>query len=148
MVGSDIINTQTPKTPFLTVDIIIMSPKDTIVLIKRKYDPYKSYWALPGGFVEIGESVEQAAVREAWEETGLNVELVELVGVYSNPDRDPRGHTVTIVYIAQTVFGNLKADSDAEDAFEFTKDEISDLKLAFDHKTILKNALNILNKRS
>ena len=123
-----------------------MSPKDTIVLIKRKYDPYKSYWALPGGFVEIGESVEQAAVREAWEETGLNVELVELVGVYSNPDRDPRGHTVTIAYIAQTVSGNLKADSDAEDAFEFTKDEISDLKLAFDHKTILENALNILNK--
>lgn len=123
-----------------------MSPKDNIVLIKRKYDPYKSYWALPGGFVEIGESVEQAAVREAWEETGLNVELVGLVGVYSNPDRDPRGHTVTIAYIAQTVSGNLKADSDAEDAFEFTKDEISDLKLGFDHKTILENALNILNK--
>ncbi len=125
-----------------------MSPKDTIVFIKRKYDPYKSYWALPGGFVEIGESVEQAAVREAWEETGLNVELVELAGVYSNSDRDPRGHTVTVAYIARIVSGNLKADSDAEDAFEFTKDEISDLKLAFDHKTILKNALNILNKRS
>lgn len=123
-----------------------MCPENTIVLIKRKYGPYKSYWALPGGFVEIGESVEQAAVREAWEETGLNVELVELVGVYSNPDRDSRGHTVTIAYIAQTVSGKLKADSDAEDAFEFTKDEISDLKLAFDHKTILENALNILNK--
>jgi 8-oxo-dGTP diphosphatase len=125
-----------------------MCPDDTIVLIKRKYDPYKSHWAIPGGFVEIGETVEQAAVREAWEETGLNVKLMELVGVYSDPDRDPRGHTVTIAYIAQTASGTLKADSDAEDAFEFTKDQISNLELAFDHQIIIKDALNILSKYS
>jgi len=125
-----------------------MCPEGTIILIKRKHGPYKSHWAIPGGFVEIGESVEQAAIREAREETGLNVELVEMVGVYSNPDRDPRGHTVTIAYIAKTVSGNLKADSDAEDAFEFTKDQISHLKLAFDHETILEDAFKIINNEA
>lgn len=76
----------------------------------------------------------------------MNVELVSMVGVYSNPERDPRGHVVTVVYIARPISGDLKADSDAQDAFKFTKDEINGIKLAFDHENILKDAFHILNK--
>lgn len=128
------------------MDTVIIDSEDTIVLVKRKYGPYKNHWAIPGGFVEVGESVEEAAVREASEETGLNIELVSMIGVYSKPERDPRGHVVTVAYIARPISGDLKADSDAKDAFKFTKDEISNMKLAFDHENILKDAFHILNK--
>lgn len=137
---------ETPKTPLLTADIIITCPDDGIILIKRKYGPYKGNWAIPGGFVEIGESVEQAAIREAKEETGLDVELISLIGVYSRPDRDPRAHVVTVAYTARPISGDLKADSDAQDAFKFTESQIKQLNLAFDHEKILKDALNTLKK--
>ncbi|RAP45608.1 MAG: DNA mismatch repair protein MutT, partial [Methanosphaera sp. rholeuAM6] len=92
------------------------------------------------GFVEYGEMVETAAVREAREETGLDVELTELVGVYSDPDRDPRGHTVTVAYRARIVGGKLKSDSDAKDARFVTAGQINSMDLAFDHKIILRDA--------
>ncbi|HEX3012902.1 MAG TPA: NUDIX hydrolase [Methanobacterium sp.] len=133
------------KTPYLTVDAVILCEDDSLVLIQRKYDPYKGSWALPGGFVELGETVESAVVREAKEETGLEVEIIKLVGVYSNPERDPRGHTVTVCYLTRKVGGNLNADSDASSAQYFKKDEISKLKLAFDHDIILKDAFKLLN---
>lgn len=129
----------------MTVDAVILCEDDSIVLIKRKYDPYKGSWALPGGFVEWGETVESAVVREAKEETGLEVDIIKLVGVYSDPKRDPRGHTVTLCYITQKARGNLKADTDASCAQSFNKDEILKLKLAFDHDTILKDAFKLLN---
>lgn len=94
--------TSPPKTPPVTVDIIIeMTDRDDrpVVIIERDNEP--KGWAFPGGFVDMGETVEAAAVREAREETGLDVELVELLGVYSEPGRDPRGHTVSIVFVAQ-----------------------------------------------
>jgi len=112
-------------------------------LIKRKYDPYKGSWALPGGFVEWGETVESAVVREVKEETGLEVDIIELVGVYSDPGRDPRGHTVTVCYLTRKIGGNLKADTDASIAQHFKKDEILKLKLAFDHDVILKTLFQI-----
>lgn len=133
---------ETQKTPLLTVDTVILCPDNSIILIKRKYGPYKGHWAIPGGFVELGESVEQAAIREAKEETGLDIELISLIGVYSNPDRDPRGHVATVAYTARPISGELKADSDAKDAFKFDENQIKQLKLAFDHETILKDALN------
>lgn len=116
------------------------------VLIKRKKNPYKDSWALPGGFVEYGETVESAVIREVKEETGLDIDLKTIVGVYSDPDRDPRGHTVTICYLAQKVGGTLKADSDASMVQCFKREEVSGLKLAFDHDVILKDAFKILNK--
>ncbi len=125
---------------------MILCEDDSIVLIKRKYDPYKGSWALPGGFVEWGETVESAVVREVKEETGLEADIIELVGVYSDPERDPRGHTVTVCYLMRKIGGNLKADTDASIAQHFKKDEILKLKLAFDHDVILKDAFKLLNR--
>lgn len=132
------------KNPSLTVDAVIICENNEIALIKRKNDPYKGSWALPGGFVEYGETVESAVLREVKEETGLEVDLITMVGIYSDPDRDPRGHTVTICYLAKKVGGNLKADTDASKTNCFKKDEISRLKLAFDHDIILKDAFKLL----
>src|SRR3989304_1636029 len=88
-----------PKNPFPTVDIIIEIEGKGIVLIRRKNPPYG--WAIPGGFVDYGESIENAAVREALEETSLKVELLRQFHVYSSPDRDPRFHTISTVFTAR-----------------------------------------------
>ena len=127
------------RNPALTVDIIIID-NDNTVLIKRLNDPYKDHWALPVGFVEYGEKVEHAAVREAKEETGLDVELDKLVGVYSDPDRDPRGHTVTVAFTAHIIDGTLQSDSDAKDAKYIKITELKNEKLAFDHEEIITDA--------
>lgn len=129
-----------PQTPALTVDVIIPDPEDgkRIVLIRRSNEPFAGSWALPGGFVEVGESVERAAVREVKEETGLGVELVRLVGVYSRPDRDPRGHNVSVAYLARWVSGELAADTDASEAALLDPHSVS---LAFDHAGIVREAL-------
>ena len=116
----------------MTADIVI-EYGDGIVLVERKYEPYG--WALPGGFVEVGESLEEAAVREAREETSLHVELRELFYAYGNPTRDRRGHTVTIVYIGEGT-GTLKAADDAKGAGVFSFDTLPD-RLAFDHRRII-----------
>lgn len=125
-----------PITPLLTVDALILYEKK-VVLIKRGNPPYKDQFALPGGFVEVGETVEAAVLREAKEETGLEIELIKLLGVYSEPSRDPRGHTVTVCFLARG-FGKLKAGSDAKDIRLFGFNEIP--KLAFDHNKIIENA--------
>lgn len=123
----------------LTVDAVIIY-NNGIVLIKRKNEPFKDHYALPGGFVEYGETVEEALVREAKEETGLDVRPVKLVGVYSRPDRDPRGHTVTVAFLCIGE-GNLKAGDDAREVFVFPVGEALKLPLAFDHGEILRDAL-------
>ena len=125
-----------PVTPLLTVDALILF-EGKIVLIRRLNPPFQNEFAIPGGFVEVGETVEAATVREAKEETGLDISIIKLLGVYSDPARDPRGHTVTICYLARG-FGKLKAGSDAKDIRLFGFDEIP--KLAFDHNEIIKNA--------
>ena len=99
------------QNPIPTVDIIIETEKG-IVLIKRKNPPYG--WAIPGGFVDYGESLEEAAIREAKEETGLDVKLIKQFHTYSDPNRDPRQHTITTVYIAKAK-GTPKAGDDAAD---------------------------------
>lgn len=128
-----------PSTPLITVDIIIemadLDPRP-IVLIERRNEPLG--WALPGGFVDVGESLEQAAVREAQEETSLAVRLIALLGCYSTPTRDPRGHTVSAVYVAQAS-GTPRA---ADDAREVRLCEPPDFPpLAFDHGLILQDYL-------
>jgi len=127
-----------PETPALTVDIIIALPTPAgpgIVLIERAHPP--PGWALPGGFVDPGETLEQAAVREAREETSLDVRLETLLGCYSDPARDPRGHTVSAVYIASAT-GRLEAADDAAAADVFTLDALP-APIAFDHALILED---------
>ncbi len=126
-------------SPRLAVDIIIEYPNGDIVLVKRKYEPFKDFWAIPGGAVDIGETVEEAAKREAREETGLDVNLTGLGGVYSEPDRDPRGHVVSIVYRAVPVRGQLKADTDAAEVIRVK--DFDNFQLAFDHRKILQELL-------
>lgn len=127
------------KSPSLTVDAVIRFGDGTIVLIKRGHEPFAGSWAIPGGFVEYGETVEQACIREAKEETGLVIRLDRLVGVYSDPNRDPRGHTVSVVYLATPTGGTLRADSDAADTLRTS--DWRTLDLAFDHAKILADAL-------
>ena len=127
------------KKPSLTADIFIFDEKFNFILIKRKNDPYKDCWALPGGFVEYGESVETAAIREAKEETSIDVELKGLVNVYSKPDRDPRGHTVTVAYIAKGNISKRKADSDAKEIGLFKIEDLDEINIAFDHQQIIED---------
>jgi ADP-ribose pyrophosphatase YjhB (NUDIX family) len=122
------------KNPFPTVDIII-EVEGGIVLIERKNPPHG--WAIPGGFVDYGETVEAAAVREAREETGLVVKLTGLLGVYSDPSRDPRSHTISTVFVASAA-GRPVADDDAADAGVFTADTLPQ-DIAFDHREILED---------
>jgi 8-oxo-dGTP diphosphatase len=122
------------KGPSLAVDGVILVG-DSIVLVKRRNPPYAGMWALPGGFVEYGETVEDAVKREIMEETGLAVEIEKLVGVYSDPGRDPRGHTVSVVFLCKKAGGSLKADSDAADARLFPLAKLPPL--AFDHRKII-----------
>ncbi|MGB9936423.1 MAG: NUDIX domain-containing protein [Methanobacterium sp.] len=135
------------KNPSLTVDAVIIYENKFIVLIKRKKDPYAGLWALPGGFVEYGETVENATIREVKEETGLEIELKGIVGVYSDPQRDPRGHTVTICYLANCIGGELNADTDASDVQCILKEDIKDIKLAFDHDLIIKDAIKLIKEQ-
>ncbi|HOL22102.1 MAG TPA: NUDIX hydrolase [bacterium] len=122
------------KNPVPTVDIII-EMEGGIVLIKRKNYPYG--WALPGGFVDYGECLEDAAVREAKEETGLDVVNLMQFHTYSAPDRDPRHHTISTVFIGKGR-GVLKGSDDAEEAKIFTEDNLPE-DIAFDHRKILRD---------
>lgn len=125
---------KTPRNPFLTVDVIIEA-RGGVILIRRKNLPYG--WAIPGGFLDYGESLEDAAVREAKEETGLNIKLIRQFHAYSDPKRDPRHHTVSVVFIA-TAEGKLEAGSDAIEIGIFNKDSLPE-DIAFDHRQILED---------
>ena len=127
------------RTPLLAADAVILF-QDGIVLIRRNNPPYQGCYALPGGFVEIGETVEEAAIREAREETGLDINLLGLVGVYSDPARDPRGHVVSVAFLARAS-GRLQSGSDARSAQVFPREELP--RLAFDHEQIISDALHL-----
>ena len=122
------------RNPIPTVDVII-EVGDKVVLISRKNPPYG--WAIPGGFVDYGESLEEAAVREAREETGLEVKLLEQFYTYSDPERDPRHHTITTVYIAKAE-GIPKGLDDAREAGLFSEGGLPE-PLVFDHGRILRD---------
>jgi len=118
-----------------------------ILLIQRKNPPFQGNFALPGGFVEYGESVEDACIREAKEETNLDVKVVKLIGVYSKPDRDPRGHTITAAFLCVPLENsNPLAGDDAKNAKFFRISEILHKQLAFDHKYIIEDALKFLKQ--
>ncbi|MBU4265611.1 MAG: NUDIX hydrolase [Candidatus Altiarchaeales archaeon] len=132
----------TQKIPRLTVDAVILDrEKNSIVLVKRGIYPFEGMWALPGGFVEYKETVENATIREAKEETGLDIEIERMVGVYSDPERDPRGHTVAVTFLCRRVGGELNAGDDAAEAKEFKIKEMPEM--AFDHRKMVDDAMTL-----
>ena len=134
--------------PAVTADCIVYNIEDEtlkILLIKRKNEPYKDFWAFPGGFVNIDESAEVSAIRELKEETGLEVTKIEQLKAYSTPDRDPRERVITIVFIAESKIKDVKGGDDAKEAEWF---DITNLPpLAFDHKEILTDALKRIRSK-
>ncbi len=129
------------KNPGCTADIII-ERKGSILLVKRKHEPFKDMWALPGGYLEYGEeTIEQTCIRETKEETDIDIQELKLFGVYSNPDRDPRGHVISHVYIATKYSGHKKAGDDAIEARYFPLYDNHPMlnfpQLAFDHNQII-----------
>ena len=132
-----------PITPLLTVDaVILVNNKKALVLIRRKNPPFQGELALPGGFVDVGETVENACIREAKEETNININIIKLIGVFSEPKRDPRGHNVTIAFLCELLTDNEKpkAMDDAVALEVIPLSKISSLKLAFDHKEIIESS--------
>jgi 8-oxo-dGTP diphosphatase len=131
-----------PATPALVTDCIVFDAKDRVLLIRRRNEPFKGELALPGGFVDVGERVEDACRRELKEETGVAAGPLTLVGVYSDPKRDPRGHTCSVAYLTRIETAEPHAGDDAAEAnwFESWRAET----LAFDHALILQDAERVL----
>lgn len=128
----------TYQSPKVTVDGVLFEDLK-ILLVKRKNPPFQGKWALPGGFVEYGETTESAVKREIREETGLTTRISSLLGVYSNPSRDPRGHTISIVYILAKKDGKVSGGDDAAEAVFHYIDSLPPL--SFDHDKIVKDAI-------
>jgi 8-oxo-dGTP diphosphatase len=131
-----------PKTPLLASDAIVVDSRGRVLLIRRKNPPFKGQYALPGGFVDIGESVEDACRRELMEETGVKAGKLELVGVYSDPKRDPRGHSVSVAFLTRVRSAKPIAGDDAAAADWVPNWESQEL--AFDHNQILCDAMRKL----
>lgn len=130
-----------PKTPSLAVDAVVIDKAGRVLLIRRRHPPFEGSYALPGGFVDIGETVEDACRRELKEETGAKVGRIHLVGVYSDPSRDPRGHTCAVAYLGKARGAKVQAGDDAA-AAEWVSTWRRE-KLAFDHKRIIADAFRL-----
>ena len=126
------------KMPRVTVDAFVRDRAGRLLLVKRGRPPFLGSWALPGGFCEYGEKTEDCCTRETLEETGVTVEIGRLLGVYSDPKRDPRWHNVTILYAARPLRGEAKGSDDAAEARWFTKRDLARLDYAFDHGEIIR----------
>ena len=126
------------SNPTPTVDVILQRDAK-VLMIRRKKDPFKGKLALPGGFVNEGETVEDAMKREAMEETSLEVEPIDVLGVYSDPKRDPRKHIVTVVFVGIIVGGSGRAGDDAASIEWVELARIEKQQIAFDHATILRD---------
>lgn len=134
-----------PATPALTTDCVVFDERGCVLLIRRGNEPFKGSYALPGGFVDVGERVEDSCRRELTEETGLHVGELRLIGVYSDPGRDPRGHTCSVAYLARVGRAEVTAGDDAA-AAEWVADWRGE-RLAFDHAQIIADAEKLLSRR-
>lgn len=125
------------KRPLVTVDAVV-EQQDMVLLVRRGKEPFQGAWALPGGFVEYGERTEEAVAREVMEETGVAIEVEGLLEVYSDPHRDPRGHVISICYVARGR-GEPRGGSDATEARFFPLAALDGMSLAFDHSSIIRD---------
>jgi 8-oxo-dGTP diphosphatase len=135
-----------PKTPLLTVDCVVVDRDSRVLFIKRGRPPFQGAYALPGGFVDIGETVQDACRRELLEETGVKLKALKLIGVYSAPGRDPRSHTVSVAFLARAVSAKAVASAVAGDdasAVEWVA-KWRDVDLAFDHRQIVADAFKLM----
>ena len=133
-----------PETPLLATDCVVLDRNGRVLLIRRRNAPYRGTFALPGGFVEIGEDVETACRRELAEETGVTVPDLQLVGVYSDPARDPRGHVCSVAFLARIAGAAPVASNDAA-AVEWISDPETH-ELAFDHQRIIADARELVRR--
>ena len=134
-----------PDRPWLTADAVVFDDAGRILLVRRKYPPFQGHFALPGGFVDVGETTEAAALRELREETGIEGSSPRLIGVYSDPKRDPRHHVVSVVYLVTAKSYDPRAGDDASDA-QFVADWQAET-LAFDHHQIISDAVRAAGRR-
>lgn len=132
-----------PRTPLLTADCVVVSPARGVLMVRRKNPPFEGELALPGGFVEVGETIEDAARRELKEETDLTATSLTLVGVYSKPDRDPRGHVCSVAYLTR-VADNAEATAGDDAAAVAWIKNLDGVAIAFDHREIIADALNLI----
>jgi 8-oxo-dGTP diphosphatase len=135
-----------PVTPLLAADAVVLDPRGRVLLIRRKNPPFKGMYALPGGFVDVGETVEDACRRELREETGIIADKLQLIGVYSDPRRDPRRHAVGVAYLTRVRGAKATAGDDAA-SIEWVENW-RDLNLAFDHADILRDAMRLARRHS
>lgn len=129
----------TKKITRVAADAIIIK-NGKVLLEVRRWPPYKDFWCVPGGKMDYGETFEHTCTREVWEETGLRVKVKKLIGVYSNLKRDPRSHWVSAAFLCSVKGGRLKLTRETKDVRWFSPAEVRKLKLAFDHRKMLKDA--------
>jgi 8-oxo-dGTP diphosphatase len=134
-----------PKTPLLTVDCVAFDRRGRLLLIRRKHAPFAGRFALPGGFVDVGETVEEACRRELAEEASVTARDLVLVGVYSDPSRDPRGHSVSVAFATVLSRARPRAGDDAASA-SWVRDW-RDETLAFDHDRIVRDSYRLLRRK-
>jgi len=133
------------KVPSLVADCVCIE-NDRVLLVLRSHEPFKDHWCLPGGFVDFGERVKTAAEREFFEETGLSSKAGDLVGIYDDPKRDPRGHLVSLAFFMKRTGGKMKTSNETSDVKWFDVNEIPK-KIVPSHILIIKDALKVLGKK-
>ena len=137
--------TMLSRFPMIVVDGILV--KDgRICLVKRSTRPFKNYWALPGGFVEKGETLQHAIVREVFEETGLRAKVLGFVNIYDSPKRDPRGHAVSIAFLLKRTGGRMKTSNETSEVKFFPESKLPK-NIAFDHRKIIEDALKACRRK-
>ncbi|MEM5801367.1 MAG: NUDIX hydrolase [Candidatus Aenigmatarchaeota archaeon] len=133
--------------PIMVASDVIVQNKGKILIEKRGSEPFKGLFCLPGGRWEEGERIEETAKREVKEEAGIDIEIKDILGVYSDPKRDPRGHTLTVVFIADAKSEEIKAGSDAAEVFWIEPEKLELDEMAFDHGRIIKDYIEWLDKK-
>ena len=144
-IAEDMFNRLWKMKPFVTADTVVIRD-NSVLMVRRATEPFRDYWVLPGGLMDIGESIEQCAVRETREETGFDIRLLKLVGIYSGTHRDPRGTTASACFLAEVTGKSGDHDHEISEVKFFPLDELPD-KIGFDHRDMVRDALKVYGKR-